>query len=211
MIGSNSNTKKDKGILDDTSQIKSNIDEDESEMEEEEEEYESSEQMDDLSDSEEEFRARQRQSLSMDTKIVISANFEKEIYLHVLAHTISLYSEDDSKDDNHFDPKLERMVDLYEMVILLCQGICLPSLLKVLSGEDISEYPNSIKLPVDNKSYEMVQSCTAILSGDYEYFLKTHRTFLDALGMNTKANSNNLQKVLKCILLVKGNITKNNN
>ena len=208
MIGSNSNTKRDKDILDDTSQLRSNNDEDESETEggEDEEQYESSEHIDDLSDSEEELLAHERLFLSIDTKIVISASFKKEIYLHVLANAISLHS----TENNHFDIKLERMVDLYEMVILLCQGICLPSLLKVVSGEDISEYPNNIKLPDGNKSYELAQSCTAILSGDYEYFLKTHHTFLEEFGINTKANANSLHKVLKCILLAKGKSCKIN-
>ena len=68
MIGSNSNTKRDKDILDDTSQLRSNNDEDESETEggEDEEQYESSEHIDDLSDSEEELLAHERLFLSID-------------------------------------------------------------------------------------------------------------------------------------------------
>ena len=110
--------------------------------------------------------------LLMDEEIEISSDFEKEIYLFILSRSLSLNPEDDLNEVTYFDPKLERMVDIYEMIILLCQGIWLPSFLKFLSGVNISEYPNNIKLPESNKSYEIQQSCTAILSGDYEYFLK---------------------------------------
>ena len=61
--------------------------------------------------------------LLMDEEIEISSDFEKEIYLFILSRSLSLNPEDDLNEVTYFDPKLERMVDIYEMIILLCQGI----------------------------------------------------------------------------------------
>ena len=102
----------------------------------------------------------------------------------------------------YFDTKIHKFIHIYEMIILLAQGVCTPSLIAFLAGNEEDE--NSTLTTEDGKTSRLFASVVSIVTGDFELFHNNSQDLLKELGVKDSPNVTAEQKAARCMMLVHG-------
>jgi hypothetical protein len=107
---------------------------------------------------------------------------------------------------NRFDFKLHRNMHLYEMMMLLAQGICPQSLLQLLLNENNCKEILQGFETSENYLYNMISSILSIVSGDVVEFSKTCGDLVQKLELKSENEITAEDKALRWMMLAKGSV-----